>query len=58
MLSIEVTSRLYSKKLITNFEVVKEAIRKLHSYDLPECISIEIADAEDGYLNWLTENSR
>jgi periplasmic divalent cation tolerance protein len=49
---------LLVKTTSANFEVVKDAIHKLHSYDLPECISIEIADAEDGYLNWLTENAR
>jgi periplasmic divalent cation tolerance protein len=49
---------LLVKTTSANFEVVKEAIHKLHSYDLPECISIEIADAEDGYLTWLTENAR
>lgn len=41
-----------------NFEAVQEAIRKLHSYDLPECISIKIADAEEGYLKWLTDSTQ
>ena len=40
-----------------NFESVKEALSKLHSYDLPECISIDIADAEAGYLKWLTDST-
>ena len=44
------------KTVSSNFEAVKEAIRKLHSYDLPECISIKIADSEDGYLKWLTDS--
>src|SRR3954465_15133103 len=49
---------LLVKTTSANFEVGKEAIHKLHSYDLPECISIKIADAEDSYLAWLTENAR
>src|SRR5438270_5410761 len=40
-----------------NFEAVQEAIRKLHSYDLPECIAIKISEGEEKYLEWLTENS-
>jgi len=40
-----------------NFEAVQEAIRKLHSYDLPECIAIKITEGEEKYLEWLTENS-
>lgn len=37
------------------FEEVRDALKALHSYDLPECISIEITDAEEGYLKWLVE---
>lgn len=47
---------LMVKTISSNFEAVKEAIRKLHSYDLPECIALEISDAEDGYLKWLTDS--
>jgi periplasmic divalent cation tolerance protein len=49
LLLIKTTSR--------NFDNVKEALGKLHSYDLPECISIDIAHAESGYMKWLTENT-
>ena len=49
LLIIKTTSR--------NFDSVKEAISKLHSYDLPECISIDIADAESGYLQWLMNST-
>jgi periplasmic divalent cation tolerance protein len=47
---------LLIKTVSANFESIKEAIHKLHSYDLPECISIKIVDSEDGYLKWLTDN--
>src|SRR3954463_6263791 len=41
---------LFIKTTSRNFDAVKEAISKLHSYDLPECISIKIDKAEEGYL--------
>ena len=46
---------LLIKTTSSAFEEVRDAIKKLHSYDLPECISIEIGDAEEGYLKWLLE---
>lgn len=49
---------LMIKTTSSNFETVKDAISKLHSYELPECISIAIASAEDGYLKWLKENTQ
>jgi len=48
---------LLIKTTSANFEPVKEAIHKLHSYELPECISVEIADAEEGYMKWIKENT-
>jgi len=39
-----------------HFPAVRDAIRKLHSYDLPECIAINIEDGSAEYLQWL-ENS-
>ena len=41
-----------------NFDAVKEALGKLNSYDLPECISIKVADVEEGYLKWLTDSTQ
>jgi periplasmic divalent cation tolerance protein len=38
------------------FPAVRDAIRELHSYDLPECIALNIADGNKEYLKWL-ENS-
>jgi periplasmic divalent cation tolerance protein len=37
------------------FEKVRDAIRELHSYDLPECISIGIEDGSPEYLRWLAD---
>lgn len=37
--------------------VVCDAIRELHSYDVPECIVIPIEDGTAEYLKWINENS-
>jgi periplasmic divalent cation tolerance protein len=49
---------LIVKTTSANFEPVRDAIRKLHSYDLPECISVAIEDAEEGYMQWLKDNTQ
>jgi periplasmic divalent cation tolerance protein len=38
------------------FERVRDAISELHSYDVPECISISIESGSPKYLNWLGES--
>jgi periplasmic divalent cation tolerance protein len=38
------------------FERVRDSIQQLHSYDLPECVMLEISDGSSGYLKWLLEN--
>ena len=35
---------------------VEAAIRELHSYELPECISISIEGGSAEYLKWITES--
>jgi len=37
----------------SQFPAIREAIRELNSYDLPECIVIKIEDGEAEYLAWL-----
>ena len=39
------------------FDEVRAAIEELHSYELPECIMLEIADGDKAYLDWLEKNS-
>jgi periplasmic divalent cation tolerance protein len=48
---------LIIKTQASAFERLREAIRELHSYDLPECIMLEIAAGSTPYLNWIKENS-
>ena len=38
------------------FEGVREAIKELHSYELPECVMLEVADGSKEYLSWISEN--
>jgi periplasmic divalent cation tolerance protein len=38
------------------FEGLRDAIKELHSYDMPECISIKIEDGSAEYLRWISES--
>lgn len=38
------------------FERVRDAINEMHSYDVPECISLPIESGALAYLNWLGES--
>ncbi len=38
------------------FPAVRDAIRKLHSYELPECVVINIEDGSSDYLHWLADS--
>jgi periplasmic divalent cation tolerance protein len=47
---------LVIKTTAEKFKDVCEAIRELHSYDLPECIAIAIEDGSVQYLEWIGES--
>ncbi|HEY6249712.1 MAG TPA: divalent-cation tolerance protein CutA [Candidatus Angelobacter sp.] len=38
------------------FASVRDAIKELHSYELPECVMLEVADGSEAYLGWVEEN--
>lgn len=38
------------------FARVRDAIKELHSYELPECIMIPVEGGSEEYLNWIGEN--
>jgi periplasmic divalent cation tolerance protein len=38
------------------FERVRGAILEMHSYELPECVSISIEDGSAEYLKWLVDS--
>ena len=44
---------LIIKTAVEKFPEVRDAVRKLHSYELPECIAISIEDGSPEYLQWL-----
>ena len=38
------------------FPEVRDAIRELHSYELPECIALAVEDGSSEYLQWVEES--
>jgi len=46
---------LLIKTTAANFAKVRDAIAELHSYDLPECIAVNIDDGSSDYLEWIGE---
>ena len=39
------------------FERVRDTIKELHSYDLPECVMLEVEAGSSEYLNWIAKNT-
>lgn len=46
---------LVIKTLEANYSRVCDAIKEIHSYDLPECIKLEISGGSQEYLEWIAE---
>jgi periplasmic divalent cation tolerance protein len=44
---------LLIKTRADKFPAVRDAIGELHSYEVPECIALEIEDGSLPYLQWL-----
>lgn len=40
------------------FGDLAQAVKKLHSYQVPEIIALPIVKGTDEYLDWITENTR
>src|SRR5436305_661135 len=36
---------------------VRDAVKELHSYDLPECVMLEVTAGGQEYLDWIAENT-
>lgn len=49
---------LIVKTTETAFAGIREAIKELHSYDLPECVCLAVEDGGAEYLAWLGESVR
>ena len=37
------------------FPALREAIRELHSYDVPELLALPVEDGDPAYLGWLAD---
>jgi periplasmic divalent cation tolerance protein len=48
---------LIIKSRAAAFESVRDAIREIHSYELPECIMVEIESGSKPYLDWIMHNT-
>jgi periplasmic divalent cation tolerance protein len=46
---------LFIKTMAAAFDDVCKTIRELHSYELPECISVPITKGSPEYLKWIDE---
>lgn len=46
---------LVIKTTAAAFENVRLAIAELHSYELPECISLKVEEGSPNYLAWIGE---
>jgi len=49
---------LLIKTTAEKFPAVRDAITGLHSYELPECVAINIEDGSPLYLQWLADSVR
>ena len=47
---------LIIKTTVAAFPRVRDAIRELHSYELPECVMLSIEAGSEGYLKWIAES--
>jgi periplasmic divalent cation tolerance protein len=47
---------LLIKTSAEHFAGVRDAIHELHSYDLPECIALNIEDGSPQYLQWIEDS--
>ena len=49
---------LLIKTRAEKFAAVRDAILELHSYEIPECIVLQIEDGSLPYLQWLDESTQ
>jgi periplasmic divalent cation tolerance protein len=38
------------------YPAVRDAIKELHSYELPECVALAVEDGSQAYLKWISES--
>ena len=47
---------LLIKTTADQFEAVRDAIKELHSYELPECVAIAVESGSEEYLKWIGDS--
>jgi periplasmic divalent cation tolerance protein len=47
---------LLIKTTTEKFAQVRDAIRQLHSYEVPECVAISVDDGSAEYLEWIGDS--
>lgn len=47
---------LVIKTTAAAFARVHDAIKELHSYEVPECVMLSVEDGSEAYLKWLGES--
>ncbi len=54
----ETESLMIVKTRAENLPKVKAAFKKLHSYECPELVALEITDGLPNYLKWISDNTK
>jgi periplasmic divalent cation tolerance protein len=49
---------LLIKTTAERFPAVRDAVRELHSYELPECIAISVEEGSVEYLQWIEDSMK
>jgi periplasmic divalent cation tolerance protein len=49
---------LLIKTTAEKFPAVRDAVRAMHSYELPECIAISVEDGSADYLQWIDDSTK
>jgi len=47
---------MLAKTTATQFDALEEAVRAIHSYEIPEIIGVPMASVSEPYLGWLLSN--
>ena len=47
---------LVIKSMKDSFSKLKDAIKELHPYELPECLSLTVEEGSEEYLNWVKDS--
>ena len=47
---------LIIKSVVEKFEAVRETIRRIHTYQVPEVIAVPITAGDADYLDWLRDS--